>query len=194
MNLEKFTDRARGFVQAAQTIAIREDHQRLTPEHLLKALLDDTEGLAANLINAAGGDARHALQGVNAALARQPKVTGSGDVFMDQKLARLLAEAEALASRAGDSFVSAERVLTAIALAKGTDAAKVLESAGVQPQPLNAAINDIRKGRTADSAGAEDSYDALKKFARDLTEDAREGKIDPVIGRDEEIRRIVQVL
>ncbi|MEM7237660.1 MAG: ATP-dependent chaperone ClpB [Pseudomonadota bacterium] len=194
MNLEKFTDRARGFVQAAQTIAIREDHQRLTPEHLLKALLDDTEGLAANLINASGGDARHALQGVNAALARQPKVTGSGDVFMDQKLARLLAEAEALASRAGDSFVSAERVLTALALAKGTDAAKVLESAGVQPQPLNAAINDIRKGRTADSAGAEDSYDALKKFARDLTEDAREGKIDPVIGRDEEIRRIVQVL
>ncbi|MEM8792184.1 MAG: ATP-dependent chaperone ClpB [Pseudomonadota bacterium] len=194
MNLDKFTDRARGFLQAAQTIALREDHQRLTPEHLLKALLDDNEGLAANLINAAGGDARHALQGVDAALAKTPKVTGNSEVYMDPKLAKVLAEAETIAQKAGDSYVSAERILTALALAKGTEAASVLSSAGVEPQSLNAAINDIRKGRTADSASAEDSFDSLKKYARDLTEDAREGRIDPVIGRDEEIRRIVQVL
>ncbi|MEM9100638.1 MAG: Clp protease N-terminal domain-containing protein, partial [Pseudomonadota bacterium] len=194
MNLEKFTDRARGFLQAAQTIALREDHQRLTPEHLLKALLDDSEGLAANLISAAGGDPRLALQGVDAALAKAPKVTGSGEVYMDPKLAKLLDEAEAIASKAGDSYVSAERILTALALAKGTEAATILATSGVVPQALNAAINDLRKGRTADSATAEDSFDSLKKYARDLTEDARAGRIDPVIGRDEEIRRIVQVL
>ncbi|MFQ5565547.1 MAG: AAA family ATPase, partial [Paracoccaceae bacterium] len=195
MNLEKFTDRARGFLQAAQTIALREGHQRLTPEHLLKALLDDEQGLAANLIGAAGGDARAAKQGVDAALAKMPKVSGGGDqIYMEPSLARLLDEAGKIATKAGDSFVSAERVLTAIALAKGTEAAKVLESAGVKPQPLNAAIEDLRKGRSADSASAEDNYDALKKYARDLTEAAREGKLDPVIGRDEEIRRCIQVL
>ena len=195
MNLEKFTDRARGFLQAAQTIALREGHQRLTPEHLLKALLDDEQGLAANLIAAAGGDAKAAKQGVDAAIARLPKVSGGDDqVYMDSALARILDEAEKIATKAGDSFISAERVLTAIALAKGTEAAKVLASAGVRPQPLNQAINDLRKGRTADSASAEDSYDALKKYARDLTQAAREGKLDPVIGRDEEIRRCIQVL
>ncbi len=195
MNLEKFTDRARGFLQAAQTIALREGHQRLTPEHLLKALLDDEQGLAANLITAAGGDAKAAKQGVDAAIAKLPKVSGGDDqVYIDQALARILDEAGTIATKAGDSFISAERVLTAIALAKGTEAAKVLESAGVHPQPLNQAINDLRKGRTADSAGAEDNYEALKKYARDLTEAAREGKLDPVIGRDEEIRRCIQVL
>ncbi len=195
MNFEKFTDRARGFLQAAQTIAMREGHQRLTPEHLLKALLDDEQGLAANLIAAAGGDARAAKQGVDAAIAKMPKVSGGdGQVYMDQGLGRLLDEAEKLASKAGDSFVSAERVLTALALAKGTEAAKILDSAGVKPQPLNAAIDDLRKGRTADSASAEDSFDALKKYARDLTDAARKGKLDPVIGRDEEIRRAIQVL
>jgi ATP-dependent Clp protease ATP-binding subunit ClpB len=195
MNLEKFTDRARGFLQAAQTIALREGHQRLTPEHLLKALLDDEQGLAANLITTAGGDAKAAKQGVDAAVAKLPKVSGGNDqIFMGPRLARILDEAETLATKAGDSFISAERVLTAIALAKGSEAAKVLESAGVKPQPLNQAINDLRKGRTADSAGAEDSYEALKKYARDLTEAAREGKLDPVIGRDEEIRRAIQVL
>ncbi|MDA1323645.1 MAG: ATP-dependent chaperone ClpB, partial [Proteobacteria bacterium] len=194
-NLEKFTDRARGFLQAAQTIALREGHQRLTPEHLLKALLDDEQGLAANLISAAGGDAKAAKQGVDAAIARIPKVSGGGDqIYMEPGLARILDEAEKIATKAGDSFISAERVLTAIALGKGTEAAKILDSAGVRPQPLNQAINDLRKGRTADSAGAEDSFDALKKYARDLTQAAREGKLDPVIGRDEEIRRTIQVL
>ena len=195
MNFEKFTDRARGFLQAAQTIALREGHQRLTPEHLLKALLDDEQGLAANLITAAGGDAKAAKQGVDAAIAKLPRVTGGdGQVYMESSLARVLDEAEKIATKAGDSFISAERVLTAIALAKGTEAAKVLASAGVHPQPLNHAINDLRKGRTADSASAEDNYDALNKYARDLTEAAREGKLDPVIGRDEEIRRTIQVL
>ncbi|MEM7505575.1 MAG: ATP-dependent chaperone ClpB [Pseudomonadota bacterium] len=194
MDLSKFTDRARGFIQAAQTIALREDHQRLTPEHLLKALLDDPEGLAANLIAAAGGASAAARNGVDAAVAKLPKVKGSGEIYMDPSLAKVLDEAGQLAQKAGDSFVSAERMLTALALAKGTEASKVLESAGVQPQPLNAAINDLRKGRTADSASAEDSYDSLKKYARDLTEDARAGNIDPVIGRDEEIRRCIQVL
>jgi ATP-dependent Clp protease ATP-binding subunit ClpB len=195
MNLEKFTDRARGFLQAAQTIALREGHQRLTPEHLLKALLDDEQGLAANLITAAGGDAKAARQGVDVAIARLPTVSGGdGQIYMDQGLAKLLDEAEKIATKAGDSFISAERVLTAIALAKGSEAAKILDSAGVRPQPLNQAINDLRKGRTADSAGAEDNFDALKKYARDLTQAAREGKLDPVIGRDEEIRRTIQVL
>ncbi|MDH3669018.1 MAG: ATP-dependent chaperone ClpB [Paracoccaceae bacterium] len=195
MNLEKFTDRARGFLQAAQTIALREGHQRLTPEHLLKAMLDDEQGLAANLIAAAGGDAPAAKQGIDAAIAKMPKVSGGGDqIYVDTSLAKLLDEAGRIAEKAGDSFVSAERVLTALALAKGTEAAKVLESAGVRPQPLNQAINDLRKGRTADSASAEDTFEALKKFARDLTEAAREGKLDPVIGRDEEIRRCIQVL
>jgi len=195
MNLEKFTDRARGFLHAAQTIALREGHQRLAPEHLLKALLDDEQGLAANLIDAAGGDAKAALHGVEAALAKVPRVSGGGEqVYMDAGLARLFDEAEQIATKAGDSFVSAERLLAAIALAKGTEAAKVLASAGVKPQPLNAAINELRKGRTADSASAEEGYDALKKYARDLTEAAREGKLDPVIGRDEEIRRCIQVL
>ena len=195
MNFEKFTDRARGFLQAAQTIALREGHQRLTPEHLLKALLDDEQGLAANLITAAGGDAHSAKQGIDAAIAKQPKVSGGGDqIYMEPALSRLLDEAEVIATKAGDSFISAERVLTALALAKGTEAAKVLESAGVRPQPLNHAINDLRKGRTADSASAEDNFDALNKYARDLTAVAREGKLDPVIGRDEEIRRCIQVL
>ncbi|MEM1383436.1 MAG: ATP-dependent chaperone ClpB [Pseudomonadota bacterium] len=195
MNIEKFTDRAKGFVQSAQTIALREGHQRLTAEHLLKALLDDEKGLAANLISAAGGDAKLARTGAGAAVARLPKVSGGdGQIYMDTGLARLLGEAERVADRSGDSFVSAERLLVALAQAQGTEAAQVLSSAGVRPQPLDQAIADLRKGRTADSASAENAYDALKKYARDLTEAAREGKIDPVIGRDEEIRRAVQVL
>ena len=195
MNLEKFTDRARGFIQAAQTIALRDGHQRLTPEHLLKALLDDEQGLAANLIDVAGGRSAEARFGTDAALAKLPKVSGGdGQIYLDPALARLLDEAQAISDKAGDSFVSVERLLTAIALAKGTEAARILESAGVRAQPLNQAINDLRKGRTADSASAEDTYDALGKYARDLTEAARDGKIDPVIGRDEEIRRCMQVL
>jgi ATP-dependent Clp protease ATP-binding subunit ClpB len=193
MNFEKFTDRARGFVQAAQTIAQRDDHQRVLPEHLLKALLDDEEGLSANLIRASGGDPAAAVQAVNLALAKQPKVTGQDQLYLDAATGRVFSEAEALAKKAGDSFVPVERLLTALAIVK-SGAEKILKEAGVRPQALNAAINDLRRGRTADSAGAEQGYDALRKYARDLTEAAREGKIDPIIGRDEEIRRTMQVL
>ena len=196
MELEKYTERSKGFVQAAQNLALRSGHQRLTPEHLLKVLLDDKEGLCANLINAAGGDAKAALQAVEAELNRQPKVEGSGagQVYMSPELARVFEQAEQIAEKAGDSFVTVERMLLAMAMAKETGAGKALATAGVTPQSLNAAIEQIRKGRKADSASAEDSYDALKKYARDLTEVAREGKLDPVIGRDEEIRRTIQVL
>ena len=194
MNLEKFTERARGFIQAAQTIALRENHQRFLPEHLLKALLDDSEGLAANLINAAGGDAGRALSDVDAVLAKIPAVQGGdGNIYLDGQTAKVLDEAGKIAKKAGDSFIPVERLLTALAVTKSA-AEKILKDAGVTAQSLNAAINDVRKGRTADSASAESQYDALKKYARDLTEAARDGKIDPIIGRDEEIRRAMQVL
>ncbi|WGI22563.1 ATP-dependent chaperone ClpB [Amylibacter sp. IMCC11727] len=194
MNLEKFTERSRGMIQAAQTIAMRDDHQRFTPQHLLKALLDDGEGLAANLIKAAGGDPARVLQDVDVNLGKLPKVSGdAGQVYMDGQTAKVFGEAEKLAQKAGDSFVPVERMLTALAIVK-SDAATILKDAGVTAQSLNAAINDVRKGRTADSASAEDGYDALKKYARDLTAAARDGKIDPIIGRDEEIRRAMQVL
>ena len=196
MDFEKFTERSRGFIQAAQGLALRSNHQQITPEHLLKILLDDSEGLAANLIRAAGGDPARALSGVETALAKLPKVQGSGagQAYLGADLAKLFEQAENLAKKAGDSFVTAERLLLAIAMATGTAAGKALSEAGVTPQKLNGAINDIRKGRTADSATAEEGYDALKKYARDLTAEAREGKLDPVIGRDEEIRRTIQVL
>ncbi|MEO0913914.1 MAG: Clp protease N-terminal domain-containing protein, partial [Pseudomonadota bacterium] len=194
MNFEKFSERARGFVQAAQTIAMREDHQRVLPIHMLKALMDDEQGLAANLIGAAGGDAAQVRDAADAAVAAVPKVTGGdGQIYLDTTLGKVLTEADGLAGKAGDSFVTVERVLTALAVTP-TDAAKILKAAGVTAQNLNAAINDVRKGRTADSASAEDTFEALKKYARDLTEAAREGKIDPIIGRDEEIRRAMQVL
>jgi ATP-dependent Clp protease ATP-binding subunit ClpB len=195
MELEKYTERSKGFVQAAQNLALRSGHQRLTPEHLLKILLDDKEGLCANLI-AAGGDPKAALQSVEAELDRQPKVEGSGvgQVYMSPELARIFEQAEKIAKKAGDSFVTVERMLLALAMAKETASGKALAAAGVTPQSLNAAIEQVRKGRKADSASAEDSYDALKKYARDLTAVAREGKLDPVIGRDEEIRRTIQVL
>ncbi|SDX71792.1 ATP-dependent Clp protease ATP-binding subunit ClpB [Albimonas donghaensis] len=192
MDFEKFTDRARGFVQAAQTIAMRESHQRLTPEHLLKALMDDGEGFAANLIARAGGDAAKVRKAVDLAVAKQPKVEG-GQFHMDPGFARVVDQAGQLAARAGDSFVTVERVLVALATEK-SDAAKALAEGGATGQALTKAIEDMRKGRTADSASAEDNFEALGKYARDLTEAAREGKIDPVIGRDEEIRRCIQVL
>jgi ATP-dependent Clp protease ATP-binding subunit ClpB len=196
MNLEKYTERARGFVQSAQSLALREGHQQFTPEHVLKVLLDDEEGLAAGLIDRAGGNSRQALTEVEAALAKLPKVEGSGagQLYMAPTTARLFDNAEKIAQKAGDSFVTVERLLLALAMEKGTQAAKILANAGVSAQTLNAAINDIRKGRTADSASAENQYDALKKYTRDLTDAARNGKLDPVIGRDEEIRRTVQVL
>ncbi|HVY57070.1 MAG TPA: ATP-dependent chaperone ClpB [Xanthobacteraceae bacterium] len=196
MNFEKYTDRARGFVQSAQSLALREGHQQFAPEHLLKVLLDDPEGLAAGLIDRSGGNSREALRDVEAMLAKRPKVSGggAGQIYLDPALARVFDAAEKAGEKAGDSFVTAERLLLALALEKGSEAGKVLERAGVTPQNLNAAINALRKGRTADSASAENAYDALKKYARDLTQAARDGKIDPVIGRDEEIRRTVQVL
>jgi ATP-dependent Clp protease ATP-binding subunit ClpB len=194
MNLEKFTERSKGFLQAAQTIALRENHQRLAPEHLLKALLDDEQGLASNLIKRAGGSPERVVEAVDAALAKLPRVTGdSGQVYMDSAVSKVLDEAEKLATKAKDSFVPVERILTALAITK-TKAQEALAAGAVTAQGLNAAINDIRKGRTADTASAEEGYDALKKYARDLTEAAAEGKIDPIIGRDEEIRRAMQVL
>ncbi len=194
MNLEKFTERSRGFIQAAQTIALRESHQQLAPEHLLKALMDDEEGMAANLIRKAGGEPKRVVEAVDAAVARIPKVSGdAGQIYLSNETGRVLDEAEKLAKKAGDSFVPVERLLTALALVK-SKAKEALEAGAVTAQNLNAAINDVRKGRTADSASAEDNYEALKKYARDLTEAAAEGKIDPIIGRDEEIRRTMQVL
>ncbi len=196
MDFEKYTERSRGFIQTAQTLASRSSHQQLTPLHILKCLLDDKEGLAANLIAAAGGDAKKALAATEAELARIPKVEGSGagQVYLSPETGQLLSQAEEIANKAGDSFVTAERLLLALSLASGTPAAKALADAGLSAQKLNTAIETVRKGRTADSATAEDSYDALKKYARDLTAAAAEGKIDPVIGRDEEIRRTIQVL
>ncbi|WP_422034245.1 ATP-dependent chaperone ClpB [Reyranella sp.] len=196
MNQEKYTERMRGFLQSAQMMALREGHQRLIPDHILKVLLDDPEGLAANLIGSAGGDSRAVYRAVEANLAKQPKVEGqgAGQIYLAPETARLFEQAEAIAEKAGDSFVTVERMLIALVLAKGTPAAEALATGGVKPQPLEKAVQELRKGRTADSASAEDSYDALKKYARDLTQAARDGKLDPVIGRDEEIRRTIQVL
>jgi ATP-dependent Clp protease ATP-binding subunit ClpB len=196
MDFEKYTERSRGFIQAAQNLALREGHQRLTPEHILKILLDDKEGLAAGLIRAAGGDPARALSEIEASLAKQPKIEGSGagQVYLAPESAKLFEQAEKIAEKAGDSYVTAERLLLALAMASETPAAAALQAANVNPQSLNGAIEAVRKGRTADSATAENSYDALKKYTRDLTEAAREGKLDPVIGRDEEIRRTIQVL
>ena len=196
MNFDKYTDRSKGFIQSAQSLALREGHQQFTPEHLLKVLLDDPEGLAAGLIDRSGGNSRQALSAVEATLAKRPKVSGggAGQVYLDPALARVFDVAEKAGEKAGDSFVTVERLLLALALEKGTEAGKILANAGVTPQNLNAAIESLRKGRTADSASAENAYDALKKYSRDLTQAARDGKLDPVIGRDEEIRRTIQVL
>ena len=197
MNLELFTDRAKGFLQSAQTVAIRNSHQQIAPEHLLKALLEDSEGMASGLIARAGGDAAVALRETDAALAKIPAVSGGGaqqTPGINNDLVRLLDQAEQIAKKAGDSFVTVERMLLALTLATTTAAGKALSSAGLKADALNAAINELRKGKTADTAGAEDRYDALKKYARDLTQAARDGKLDPVIGRDEEIRRTIQIL
>ena len=196
MNIEKYTDRAKGFIQSAQSLAQREGHQQFTAEHLLKGLLDDPEGLAAGLIDRAGGKSRDALLAVEAALGKLPKVSGAGagQVYLAPALARFFDQAEKIAEKAGDSYVTVERLLLAIAMDKESDAGKILAKTGASPQNLNAAIEALRKGRTADSASAENAYDALKKYARDLTQAARDGKLDPVIGRDEEIRRTIQVL
>ena len=197
MNIEKFTDRAKGFLQSAQTVAIRMNHQRISPEHLLKALLEDDQGMASGLIKASGGDPATALRETDAQLAKVPAVSGSGAQVtpgLDNDAVRVLDAAEQVAQKAGDSYVTVERLLLALTLATTTTAGKALAAAGVKAEALNAAINQLRGGRTADTQSAEDRYDALKKFARDLTQAARDGKLDPVIGRDEEIRRTVQIL
>ena len=195
MDLEKYTERSRGFIQSAQSLALREGHQQFTPEHILKVLLDDPEGLAAGLIDRAGGRSRDALRAVEAALSKLPKVSGGGgQLYLAPGTARVFDIAEKAGQKAGDSYVTVERLLLALSLDKESEAGKILADAGVTPQNLNAAIEALRKGRTADNASAENAYDALKKYARDLTQAARDGKLDPVIGRDEEIRRTVQVL
>src|ERR1043166_7020896 len=196
MDIEKFTERTRGFIQSAQGLALRSNHQYFKPEHLLKVLLDDDEGLAARLIRAAGGRPEQALSETEMTLGKMPRVegSGSGQVYLAPETARQLDSAQEAAKKAGDSFVTAELLLLTLAMAQGTDAGRILRDAGVTAQNLNTAITHLRQGRTADSATAENSYDALKKYARDLTELARSGKLDPVIGRDAEIRRAIQVL
>ncbi|GMN13108.1 ATP-dependent chaperone ClpB [Altererythrobacter sp. MTPC7] len=197
MNLEKFTDRAKGFLQAAQTVAIRMNHQRITPSHLLKAMIEDSEGMASGLIARAGGNPRMVESEVDAALAKIPAVSGGGAQAtpgLDNDAVRVLDQAEQVSEKSGDSYVTVERLLVALALATTTAAGKALDAAGADPKALETAITELRGGRTADSANAEEAYDAMKKYARDLTEAAREGKLDPVIGRDEEIRRTVQIL
>jgi len=196
MDFEKLSDRLKGFIQSAQTLAVREGNPQITPEHLLKVLLDDPEGLVAGLIARSGGNAKQALEKTEAALAKLPKVSGGGasQPHMAAALARVLDQAEQMATKAGDSYVTVERALQALSMSKESDASRILADAGVTPQSLNTAINDLRKGRTADSAGAEQSHDALKRYTRDFTEAAAKGQLDPVIGRDEEIRRTIQVL
>src|SRR6202451_966248 len=196
MNIEKYTERARGFVQSAQSLAVREGHQQFSSLHTLKVLLDDNEGLASGLIDRAGGNSRAILKATEEALNKLPKISGSGagQVYLAPDLARAFDAAEKAAEKAGDSFVTVERLLLGLVLTKDGEAGSILRKGGLTPQNLNAAIESLRKGRTADSATAENAYDALKKFARDLTQAARDGKLDPVIGRDEEIRRTIQVL
>src|SRR3974390_485835 len=196
MDAEKFTERARGFIQSAQGLALRSNHQYFSPEHLLKVLIDDEEGLAARLIRAAGGRPDEVRLGVESALAKLPRVEGSGagQMYLAPETARLFTQAEEIAKKAGDSFVTAEILLLALTMAQSTDAAHILKSAGVTAQNLDNAIKELRQGRTADTASAESGYDALKKYARDLTEVAGSGKLDPVIGAEEEIRRTIQVL
>jgi len=195
MNIEKYSERVRGFIQSAQTMALARNHQQFTPEHILKVLVDDNEGFAASLIERAGGRVADVKLGVDAALKAMPQVEGgNGQLYLSQPLAKVFAAAEEMAQKAGDSFVTVERLLTALAVEKSAKSAEILAKAGVTPTALNKVIEDVRKGRTADSAGAEQGYDALKKYARDLTADARAGRLDPVIGRDDEIRRTIQVL
>ena len=196
MNLDKYTELARGFIQSAQSMALREGHQQFTPEHILKCLLDDQQGLSSNLIEQAGGSARDAMVQTEISLSKLPKVqgTGAGQLYLAPTTARIFDNAEKIAQKAGDSFVTVERMLLALAMEKSSEAGKILANCGVTPQKLNAAIDDLRKGRRADNPSAENTYEALKKYARDLTEAARAGKLDPVIGRDEEIRRTIQVL
>ena len=194
MNIEKYTERSRGFIQSAQQMALGRGHQQFAPVHLLKVLMDDDQGLCSGLIDRSGGDSKAVRAGIEATLKKIPVISGDSQVYLSREMARVFETAETAATKAGDSFVTVERLLLALTIEKDTDAGKILSSSGVNASGLNAAIEAIRKGRTADSASAEQSYDALKKYARDLTQAVRDGKLDPVIGRDEEIRRTIQVL
>ena len=195
MDIEKYSDRVKGFIQSAQTLALNEDHQQFSPEHILKVLLQDKEGMCSALIERSGGDPKAALTAVEAALKAMPQVSGGGDqLYMAPGLAKVFATAEKASKKAGDSFVTVERLLLALVIEKSAASSKILKDAGLTADALNKVINEIRQGRTADSANAEAGFEALKKFAQDLTQDARDGKLDPVIGRDEEIRRTIQVL
>ncbi|WP_416797092.1 ATP-dependent chaperone ClpB [Ciceribacter azotifigens] len=195
MNIEKYSERVRGFLQSAQTYALSEGHQQFAAEHVLKVLLDDDQGMAASLITRAGGDPKEARLANDVALSKLPKVSGGGgQVYLSQPLAKVFSTAEEAAKKAGDSFVTVERLLLALAIEPSASTSASLKKAGVTAATLNQVINDIRKGRTADTASAEQGFDALKKYARDLTAEARDGKLDPVIGRDDEIRRTIQVL
>ncbi|MEK9672417.1 MAG: ATP-dependent chaperone ClpB [Rhodospirillaceae bacterium] len=195
MEFEKFTERSRSFIQSAQSLAIRETHQQFTPFHLLKVLLDDKEGLCAALIEAAGGNAKRAHRLTEGELKRLSKVeSDTAQIYLASDTAKILDQSQQLAEKNGDSFVTVEILLLAMCMAQGIAVAGVLKEAGITPQDLNKAIRDFRKGRAATSANAEDQYEALKKYARDLTQAAEDGKLDPVIGRDEEIRRSIQVL
>src|SRR3982074_3963233 len=177
MNIEKYTERARGFIQSAQSLAVRDGHQQFSPLHMLKVLLDDSEGMAGGLIDRAGGNSRAILKATEDALNKLPKVSGggAGQVYLAPELARAFDAAEKVADKAGDSFVTVERLLLGLTLAQASDARRLLRNGGVTPQNLNAAIEALRKGRTADSATAENAYDALKKYSRDLTQAARDG-------------------
>ena len=196
MDFEKFTEKSRGFMQQAQTLAMRSDHQSLEPEHLLKIMLDDEDGIASRLIQACGGKEEVLRKEINTSLAKLPSVTGAGagQLRISGDLSKILDNALNLSEKSGDKFVTAERILQAVGMAKSTDIGGMLETSNIKPEALNQAINQMRKGRTADTAQAEDNFDALNKYARDLTEDARKGKLDPIIGRDEEIRRTIQIL
>jgi len=195
MNIEKYSERVRGFIQSAQSYALAEGHQQFMPEHLLKVLMDDDQGMASSLIERAGGRPADVRLANEAAIAKLPKVSGgNGQLYLSQPVAKVFQSAEDASKKAGDSFVTVERLLLALVIEASAETSKILKNAGVTAQALNQTINDIRKGRTADSAGAEQGFDALKKYARDLTEAARDGKLDPVIGRDDEIRRTIQVL
>ncbi|MEO0328983.1 MAG: ATP-dependent chaperone ClpB [Pseudomonadota bacterium] len=195
MNIDLYTDRMKGFIQSAQTDALSSGHQQFLPEHLLKVLLDDPEGLCAGLIKNIGGDLAKLKSEIAKALKSQPSISGgNGQLYLSGGIAKVFATAEKAAKKAGDSFVTVERMLLAFAMESGADTASYIKRAGVDAKSLNQEIEKLRNGRTANSAGAEAAYDALKKYARDLTEDARNGKLDPVIGRDEEIRRSIQVL
>ena len=195
MNIEQYSERARGFIQSAQTYVVSNDHQQFLPEHILKVLLDDKEGFASSLLEKAGGDAQALRLSLETALKKVPKVSGgNGQVYLAAPLAKVFATAEDIAKKAGDSFVTVERLFLALAMEKSAATSKMISDSGTSPKAINQVINDLRQGRTADSATAENAYEALKKYARDLTQDARDGRLDPVIGRDEEIRRAIQVL